>query len=50
VALLTENSIHRLIVERTVDLDDIVERGFEPLADRLLAGKVIVKITPTQGA
>jgi (R,R)-butanediol dehydrogenase / meso-butanediol dehydrogenase / diacetyl reductase len=50
VALLAENSIHRLIVERTVDLDDIVERGFEPLANRVLAGKVIVKITPTQGA
>jgi (R,R)-butanediol dehydrogenase/meso-butanediol dehydrogenase/diacetyl reductase len=44
VELLAARSIHRLIVDRTVELDDIVSRGFDPLANRELAGKVIVRI------
>jgi (R,R)-butanediol dehydrogenase/meso-butanediol dehydrogenase/diacetyl reductase len=44
VALLAAHSIHRLIVDRTVSLDNIVLLGLDPLANRELAGKVIVRI------
>lgn len=49
IALLSSNAISKLVVDRVVDLEDIVKCGLEPLARRELAGKVIVSIAHRQG-
>jgi (R,R)-butanediol dehydrogenase/meso-butanediol dehydrogenase/diacetyl reductase len=45
VELLARTSIHNLIVERRVALDDIVTAGLGPLSRREVGGKVVVRVT-----